>query len=402
MFNSDNIVVGLEIGTHKICAAVGEANERGDFTLIGLGQAKSRGVRKGEINDLEKAQEDVRLALADAEEKADVTIRSVWLGVTGAHIASFNNRGMQPVASVDRLITQHDLGEATKNARAVTLPPEHTILHHCRQKIYVDGFEVNDTPVGHSGARIDVDVHFIHGNTLRMQNAERAVQSMELEVAGRVFTGLASAQAVLTGEYKRQGALMIDLGAGTTEYVLQEGAAIQHSGVLAVGGDHVTSDLAAGLDISLMRAEQIKKTHGHAMVDPECRGQMVPLGASEVGLPDRSVCLEHLRRIMSVRLEEIFELIAEDVDEAASLGLARAGVFLCGGGAQIPGIEELARRTFRLPVRIGNTQNISGNTVALGHPEFATAIGIARYGALKMKQEPKPVLGLKALSFLRR
>ena len=402
MFNSDNIVVGLETGTHKICAAVGEVNERGDFTLLGLGQAKSRGVRKGEIYDLEKAQEDIRLALADAEEKADVTIRSVWLGVTGAHIASFNNRGMQPVASVDRLIAQHDIGEATKNARAVTLPPEHTILHHCRQKIYVDGFEVSDSPVGHSGARIDVDVHFIHGNALRMQTAERAVQSMELEVAGRVFNGLASAQAVLAGEHKKLGALLIDLGAGTTEYVLQEGAAIHHSGVLAVGGDHVTSDLATGLNVSLTRAEQLKKTHGHALVDPACRGQMAGLGSSEVGLPDRAVCLEHLRRIMSVRLEEIFELIAEDVDEIAGLGLARAGIFLCGGGAQIPGIADLARRIFRLQVRIGNAPNIAGNTAALSHPEFATAIGIARYGSLKMKQERKGVFGMKALSFLRK
>jgi cell division protein FtsA len=386
MFESQPISVGLEIGTSKVCAAVGQYNERGEFTLLGLGQSKSGGVRKGEIVNPVRAQDDVRAALAQAEEKADVEIRALYLGVTGRHIECVDSVGSHPIASNDRLVTDQDIADALANARGITLPVEHTIIHSMRQCVRVDGIDLASKPDGLiQGSRVEGHVHLIHGNTLRIQTAVNLVKGLQLEVLQPVFTGLATAQAVLTSEAKGIGALVIDLGAGTTEFVFQHGGTLRHSGVLAVGGDHVSNDLAIGLKIPLTVAERLKLRHGHAIVDASVAGQRVPLGENDLGLPERTVSLEHLRRIMSVRLEEIFELIAEKLSEHDLVSGALAGVFLCGGGARTPGVATLAERVFQLPATLAVSRNMAGSTATLGHPEFATAIGLAKYGSMRHK-----------------
>ena len=390
MFDSGNVVVGLEIGTSKVCAAVGEVNAQGAFTVLGLGQARSRGVRKGEITDIARSSEDVRTALAEAEQMADVEIRGVFLGITGAHVRGFSNRGIHPVVSADRAISDDDVQDAIRNARAVALGSDQVILHTIRQDFVVDNLEGIENPAGMVGERLEARVHVIHGHGHRVENSLRVVRGIQLEAEQVVFNGLASALAVLGREQKELGSLAIDLGAGTTEYALYAGSVLRHSGVLAVGGDHVSNDLAIGLRVPLGRAEQLKLEHGAACVDDACRGVGLTL-PSESGTRERVIQLEHLRRIQCLRLEETLELVARDVGPL--LEQARSGVYLSGGGSRTPGIEELAERVFQLPVSVARTQDVSGSTAALDQPEFATAIGLARFGALRQRRRPPGGLG---------
>jgi len=218
MFDDSNIIAGLEIGTSKICVVVGEQGADGAVNIIGLGQARSRGVRKSEIIDPSQVEEDLRSAMFEAEQMADVEIRSVYLGVSGGHIRGFNNRGVHPVVSADREITPDDVEDVVKNAKAINLPAEDTVIHAVRQHFSVDGQDGVTNPVGMLGARLGVDMHVIHGNANRLQNAIRLVRATSLEVDDVVFNGIASSLALLNNEQKELGALVIDLGGGNISY----------------------------------------------------------------------------------------------------------------------------------------------------------------------------------------
>jgi cell division protein FtsA len=392
MFESPHILVGLEIGTAKICAMVGEINPSGVLTIIGVGQAHSRGVRKGEISDATAAEEDIRKALADAEMMANVEIRSVYLGVTGSHIRGFNNHGAHHIASADREITGEDVQDVIKIAKAINLPQDHVILHSIRQHFTVDGQTNVIDPERFVGAKLELDMHVIHGNINRVQNPVRVVKGMQLEVEQVVFNGMASSLSLLTSDEKEMGALVIDIGGGTTEYVVHAEGVIKHSGVLALGGDHVSNDLAYGLKVPLGRAEKLKIAEGSALMDDSVKGRTLSL-ESEVGLPARTINLGHLRRIMGLRLEEIFLLIEEDLSKQGLLDYIRAGLFLSGGGAKIPGIDQLASRILRMPATLGKANALSGLKSALDQPEFATAIGLVKFGALHQhRQTPNSFL----------
>lgn len=378
-------IVGLDIGTSKVCAVACQVGESGALNLIGLGQSKSRGVRKGEIVDVKMVLEDIRNAIVEAEQMADREVRGVYLGVTGGHIASFNNRGVHRVASHDRQIMEEDMLDAAKNAKAIRLPTENRVVHVVRQHFLVDDQEGIANPVGMVGSKVEVDVHVVHGNINRLQNPVRAVKSLQLEVEDIVFSGLASSLAVLSNRQKEIGTLVIDMGAGTTEYVVYTRGVIRHTGVLAVGGDHVSNDLACGLKIPLGRAEQLKTEHGSAFVDQSVKGQTVSI-AGEAALADKNINLEHLRRIMYLRLEETFSLIAQNIDENNLLEMIPEGIVLCGGGANIPGIAELASTIFGVPACVGKTHALGGISSTLDHPEFATAIGLARFGLIDSRR----------------
>jgi cell division protein FtsA len=391
MFDPSTIVVGLEIGTSKVCAAVGEVAPNGAFTVLGLGQARSRGVRKGEITDPQKVSEDIRHAIAEAEQMADVEIRSVFLGATGAHMRGFNNRGIQPVVSADREIMMEDVEDAVRNAKAVNLPHDHSVIHTIRQDFSVDDHDGVENPVGMVGARVVARVHVVPGQGNRLQTGIRAVQALQLSVESVVFNGLASALAVLNKQQKEMGALVIDLGAGATEFVVYFDSVLRHSGVIAVGGDHASNDIAIGLKIPLGRAEQLKIESGSAEDSGEGEGYVaVP---AEVGHSERTIHLGHLRRIQAARLEETFELVVRDV--GPMLNLCRAGVFLTGGGARTRQVVSLAQRVFKLPVTVARAQDVSGSMEAIDHPEFATPIGIARFGAMQLRK-PSPRSGWRS------
>ena len=385
MFEPSSIIVGLEIGTSKVCAVVGDYGADGALNIVGLGQARSRGVRKGEIADSTMAEEDVRHAIAEAEQMADIEIRSVFLGVTGGHVRGFNNRGVHPIVSTDREISEDDVQDVIKNAKIINLPAQNHVLHAIRQHFHVDERDGITNPVGMFGSKVEVDMHVVHGALHRLQTAIRTVKSLQIEVDDIVFTGLASSLALLTIEQKELGSLVIDLGGGTTEYVVYSKGIIKHTGVLAVGGDHISNDLAYGLKVPLSRAEQLKIEHGSAVVEESVKGQTVPI-PNDLGLPQKSINLEHLRRIMAARLEEIFQIIGQDLEQAGALEYLRAGVFLCGGGTRIPQIAALAEQVFDMPVSVGKTNSISGLKSALDQPEFATAIGLVKFGSFQQRK----------------
>ncbi len=385
MFDSSNVIVGLEIGTSKVCAVVGEVNAEGELNIVGLGQARSRGVRKGEICDAPVAEEDVRNAIVEAEHMADVEIRSVYLGVTGAHVRGCNNRGVHQIVSADREISEEDVQDVVKNAKAINRSPENHVIHAIRQHFLVDGQDGIPNPVGMLGSRVEVDMHVIQGNFNRLQNSVRAVKGLQLEVDEIVFTGLASSLALLTNEQKELGALVIDIGGGTTEYVVYSKGVIKHVGVLAVGGDHVSNDLAYGLKVPLGRAEQLKCEHGCALVNRANAGPDLTI-PNEFGLPQKTVSVDNLRRIMALRLEEVFQLIAQDLEQAGVLDYLRAGVFICGGGARIPQIAQLAEKVLQMPASLGQTNSISGLKSAQEHPEFAAAIGLVKVGSKQQRK----------------
>jgi len=385
MFDPSSIIVGLEIGTSKVCAVVGELTAENALNIVGLGQARSRGVRKGEIADAPMAEEDIRHAIVEAEQMADVEIRSVYLGVTGGHLRGFNNRGVHPVVSADREISEEDVQDVIKNAKTINLPAQNHVIHAIRQHFLVDGQDGITNPVGMLGARVEVDVHVVHGNLNRLQNAIRAVKGLQLEVDDIVYNGLAASLALLSNEQKELGSLVIDIGGGTTEYVVYYNGIIKHTGVLAVGGDHVSNDLAYGLKVPLSRAEQLKIEHGCAVVDDGIKGQSITI-PNELGMPVKTINVEHLRRIMSLRLEEIFQLIAADLEQADALNYLRAGVFLCGGGARVPEIAKLAEQVLLMPVTLGKANCISGLKSALDQPEFATPIGLVKFGSFQQRK----------------
>jgi cell division protein FtsA len=382
---ASTIIVGLEVGTSKVCAVVGDLSPDGALNIVGLGQARSRGVRKGELVDAPMAEDDVRQAIVEAEQMADVEIRSVFLGVTGSHVRGFNNRGVHPVVSADREISEADVQDVIKNAKTINLPAQNHVIHAIRQHFLVDGQDGITNPVGMLGSRVEVDVHVVHGNLNRLQNAIRAVKGLQLDVDDIVFNGLASSLALLTNEQKELGSLVIDIGGGTTEYVVYSNGIIKHTGVLAVGGDHVSNDLAYGLKVPLSRAEQLKIEHGSALLDDAAKGQTITI-SNELGMPLKVINLEHLRRIMSLRVEEIFQLIAQDLEQADALDYLRSGVFLCGGVSRMPQIAKVAEQVFEMPVCLGKTNSISGLKSALDQPEFATGIGLVKFGSFQQRK----------------
>jgi cell division protein FtsA len=300
-------------------------------------------------------------------------------------VRGVNNRGVHPVVSADREISLEDVDDVVKNAKAINLPAENTVIHAVRQHFFVDGQDGVTNPVGMLGARLEVDMHVIHGHANRLQNAIRLVRATSLEVEEIVFNGIASSLALLTSDQKELGALVVDIGGGTTEYVVHSDGVIRHTGVLAVGGDHVSNDLAYGLKVPLSRAEKLKLEHGSAAINEAAKGQTISI-TNDLGLELKRVNLEHLQRIMSLRIEEIFKLIAQDLDAAGLTDYLRAGVVLCGGTSRAPGIVSLAENIFQMNVVPGHASAISGLTTALDQPEFAAAIGLVKYGSLKSRK----------------
>ncbi len=386
---NSNIVVGLEIGTSKICAVVAELDEKGVPTIIGIGQARSNGVRKSEVIDQERAAEDIRIALYEAEQMSDVEIQSVYLAVTGAHIKSFTSHAFHPVQSPNHVITQDDVDEVVRNAKTVNIPPENVIIHSIRQGFIVDQKQEVINPVDMIGAKLEVDVLIVHGMQTRIQTLTRLLQTqLQLSVENVVFSGLASALAVLNNEQKELGTLVIDLGAGTTNYVATVNGLIKHCAVIAVGGDHITNDLAIGLRIPLGRAEELKVKYGSAIIPENVEGKFITI-ENEVGMPAKRISLANLHLIMSLRIEETLELIREDLEKNGIIDSLRGGVVLCGGGARIPGIVELAERVFQLPAMVGVPVAFSGISSALKQPEFVTALGLIKFASLGQRGIPQ-------------
>jgi cell division protein FtsA len=374
----EQIIVGLEVGTSKICAVVGEVVEGGNISIIGVGQSESDGVRKGEVIDLEAAGGSILKAVAEAEDSAGVEIHNVYASVTGGHIRCFNSRGSVAITNEERVISGEDVRNVLLNAKAVNIPLDNVVVHAIRQHFFVDGHDGIQNPAGMIGARLEADVHVIYGVRTRLQNTIKCIKEVPLDVQNIAVSSFASALAVLTTEHQQLGALVIDMGAGTTDYIVYREGTIQHSGVLAVGGDHITNDIATGLKLPMPVAEQLKIEHG--AVEPAATEETISLKRG-VGLPDRDISKEQLCRIMNLRVEETLTLVKKELEKQKLLDYLSAGVFVTGGCARLRGMELLASQVFGLPVHIGHSQTVAGPTSAIESPEYSTAIGLVRFGA---------------------
>ena len=374
----DSILVGLEIGTSKICVVVGETKGDGTLSIIGVGQAPSRGVRKGEIVDFDTAQKCVREALVDAEEKSDVMIENVYLAITGSHISSFNNRGVVNIPEDQEEIDESDCALVQANAQEVNLPPQNTLIHSVLQHYYVDGQEGILNPVGLMGGRLEADYHIIHGIKTRIQNTIRCVKELDVRVEDYVFNPYAAAQVVLNQNQKNLGALVIDIGGGTTEYILYVEGVVKQSGVLALGGDHINNDISMGLRIPLARAERLKIDEGCAILGNDLPGEKVVL-KDDHGFVGKEIERETLNTIIHLRVREIFEMLRRKLEEEPFLHLIGAGVFLTGGTSQLREIKTLAHDIFEMPVHLTHQQTTGGLTAVSGNPQFSTAIGLIWY-----------------------
>jgi cell division protein FtsA len=383
----ENIFVGLEIGTSKVCVVVAEAKHDGSLKVLGVGHAPSRGVRKGEIVDFETARRCVHDAVADAEEKSDVEISELYLGITGGHIRSFNNRGQVVLEEGREEIDEQDLEDVRTNAREVSLPAEDCILHTIIQHYYVDGQDGVLNPVGLLGRRLEADFHIVYGIRTRIQNAIRCVKELELEPADVVINSFATAQAVLNKNEKQLGALVIDIGGGTTDYLVYVDGAVKQSGVVAVGGDHITNDISIGLKIPTTRAEKLKTEEGSATLGTAFPGESILL-KDETGFAGREIERELLNQIIHARLREIFEIIKRQTEPDHNLHYVGAGIFITGGCSQIRGLEHLAGDVFGLPVRMARPIPIPGVTSAFENPQYSTALGLVRYAHLIQLDRP--------------
>ena len=381
---SDQIFVGLEIGTTKICVIVSEGRSDGTISILGVGETPSRGVRKGEIVDLATVTECVREAILDAEDKTNVEIGNVWVAISGAHLRSFNNRGTL-VLPEERQIEPGDLETVETNAKEVALPPPNIFLHTILQAYHVDGNRNVIDPLTSEGALLEADFHIVHGIKTRIHNTLRCIESLKLGIEDVVLSSLASAQVVLNQDQKNYGALMIDIGGGTTDYIVYIDGSVRHSGVLAVGGDHITSDISVGLRLPIARAEVLKIQEGSAADPSNSEGGIISL-QNNPGFMGCEIDRSSLDTIIHLRVREIFELIRNDIESAGEgmLGLIR-GAMITGGCSRLRGIASVAEEIFDLPVELTRARNVGGATQVFENPQYSTAIGLTKYAKVITK-----------------
>jgi cell division protein FtsA len=375
----ERYLVGLDVGTSKVCAVVGEILDGDAFDIVGIGVAESRGIRRGIVVNLEAAVESIKKAIDEAELMAGVEIDSVHLGLSGPHIKGFNSRGVIAVAGKNREITREDVRRAIDAAKAVSLPTGREILHVLPQDFVVDEQDGIGAPVGMTGARLEVNVHIITGSQSSTQNIVACVNRAGVSVAETVVEQLAASDSVLTEDEKELGVALVDIGGGTTDIAIYERGSLWHTAVIGVGGDHITNDIAVGLRTPVPDAEKIKRKCGcalSAMVDEDETMEVASVG----GRKPRVMARRILSEILQPRAEEIFHLVWDEIRRAGYEKSLNSGIVLTGGGSILDGMPEIAEQIFDLPIRRGCPAGVGGLADHVNSPTFATAVGLALYG----------------------
>jgi cell division protein FtsA len=380
-------IVGLDIGTTKVCSVIAAARESG-LEPIGIGVADSRGLKKGMVVNLEETVQSIKRSVSEAEIMAGVEADSVFVGLAGPHIRSFNSKGVTPIAMRAREINSDDIGRVIETARAVALAPDREIIHILPQEFTVDDqFGIAD-PLGMIGTRLEVNVHIVTSSTTAAQNIVTAVNRSGLLVGDTVLEPIAAGEAILTEDEKELGAVVVDVGGGKTNVAIYHHGAVRHTVVVPVGGDHFTNDIAVGLRTSIPEAERLKREHGCAMAsmtDGEAQLEVVGVGARQ----QRAIAQQVLSDILQPRAEEIIHFVRNEIRNAGYERQSGAGVVLSGGGALLSGLPELAEDILDLPVRIGTPQGFKDSQLSgmpqLQTPEFATVTGLILYGDRRRK-----------------
>ncbi len=388
MARRTKIHVGLEIGTSKTCLVVGEVKADTAVKILGIGTTKTAGVRKGEIYDFPQARACFKDALAKAEDASDVEIRSVFIALTGSHIHGVNNRGTFRLPEGQKIVTPEHVEEVREIARDVHIPTDNCPLHNIIRGYLLDGLEQGTSPIGLHGRTIEADFHIVHGIANRIQNSIKLVRETGIEVDDVVFSPIATAQMALERAQRDRGALVIDIGGGTTDYALYLGGAIAASGCIPVGGDHVTNDIHLVTGLPFSKAEKLKITEGDASADP-ARSVGTAKLIDERGFAEVEVRRSILNEVIRQRLEETLRLVRSRLPEGAVESIG-AGIFLTGGTSLMRGFSELAFEIFGRDIYRPEPPDVSGVLASFKDPHYATAIGLIRYAQILETERAAP------------
>ena len=374
---SNNLIVGLDIGTTKICAIAVEGDDIEALNVVGVGTAKSEGLRKGVVVNIEKTVKAIKKAVEECELMCGTQIRSVYAGIAGHHIRGQNSRGMVTVYH-NRIVTDEDIRRVI-DAAQVLIPNDREVLHILPQEFIVDDQDGVQNPLGMAAARLEVNVHIVTGSVTSAQNIIKCCNQSGLDVEDIVLEPLSSSQAVLSPDEQEVGVVLVDIGGGTTDVTIYSEGSIVHTAVLALGGNHLTHDIAIGLGAPLHEAEEIKHNFGVAMTSMVKEDEMIEV-PSVGGRNNRTMKKRVLASIIEDRFREIFELIAHEIEKTHFHTLMASGVVITGGTCIMPGADQLASQVLNLPVRVGFPENISGLREMIYSPKYATSVGLVRYG----------------------
>ena len=382
MAKKHSIIVGLDIGTSKVCCAVGEMTERG-VEIIGIGSHTSLGMRKGVVINIDNTVASIKKAVEEAALMAGCEINTVFTGIAGSHIKAFNSHGV--VAVKTREVSQRDLDRVLDAAKAVAIPTDQEVVHVLPQDYIIDDQDGIKDPLGMSGVRLEARVHIVTGATTAMQNIIKCCNRSGLHVADVALMPLACADAVLTDDEKDLGVALADMGSGTTDITIFHDGAVKHTTVLPIGGNHVTNDIAAGLRTAFANAERIKLHYGCAkasMVAEQVRLE-VP---SSAGKPQRSVSRQILCEIIEPRMDEVFQLIRREIVRSGYEDYLGSGVVMTGGSLLLPGAIEAAEIAIGVPVRLGTPRHVGGLVDVIANPVYSSAIGLVLYGIKRQER----------------
>lgn len=400
MAGKRDIVVGLDIGTTKVCAIVAQKKADETMKVIGIGVSPSNGLKKGVVVNIENTIDSIVKAVEEAENMASVEITSVYAGIAGNHIKCISNRGMIPISSEDKEITDEDIAMALNSAEAIKIPPDREVIHSIPQDFTIDGADGIKDPKGMHGVRMEAKVNIITGAVTAAQNLCKCIEKAELDINDLVLEPLASSMAVLTEEEKDSGVVLVDIGGGTTDIMIFSEGIIRHTDVLGVGGDNVTQDISVGLKLPMVKAEETKKKFGcaaAALVDRHDEFTVPGI----IGRKSDSMRRQYLAEIIQFRMEEIFMMVKTQIQKSGHSGSIGAGIVLTGGASLIQGCSDLAQNIFNVPVRIGRPRDVSGVVEVMDSPIYATGVGLAKYGfEYKDKYEDSELQGSNAVSRL--
>jgi len=371
-----NTVVGLDIGTTKTCAIVASSTSRG-LDVIGFGEAPSRGIRRGVVTDLDEAVRSIEAATERAERMAGVHVSHVYVGVTGEHVQSANNRGVVAITSEDREVAAGDVRRVVDASKLIEVAADRQIIHALPRGYVIDGHDGISDPIGMAGARLEVDTHIVTGGSSFIANVLKCVERAGLETSGLIFEPLASSAATLRREEKQIGVVLLDIGGGTTDIAVYSGGGAVHTSTVPLGGNVVTNDLALGLKIAFADAEELKTSFG---VPSEAEDAEEFALTTLDGRTSRSVSRREIRSIVMPRMIEIFRHARAQIAARLPRDMVVAEIVLTGGGAHLAGLERVAAEFFGLPVRVGVPDAIGGLTDAVRQPQYATAVGLLLFG----------------------
>jgi cell division protein FtsA len=388
MARRTKIHVGLEIGTSKTCLVVGEVRADTAVKILGIGSTRTAGVRKGEIYDFPQARACFKEALAKAEDESDVEIHSVFLAVTGSHIHGVNNRDSFRIPEGHKIVAPEHVETVREIARDIKIPPDNSPIHNIIRGYYLDGLEQGTSPAGLHGRTIEADFHIVHGIANRIQNSIKIVRESGIEVDDVVFSPIATAQMALERPQRDRGALVIDIGGGTTDYALYLGGAIAASGCIPVGGDHVTNDIHLVTGLPFTKAEKLKITEGDASADP-ARSVGTAKLIDDRGFAEVEVRRSILNEVIRQRLEETLRLVRQRLPEGSVQEIG-AGIFLTGGSSLMRGFTELAFDVFKRDIYRPESSEIGTGSTSYKDPQYATAIGLIRYAQILETEQARP------------